>query len=82
MLRVGADDLGYRAVGVHMVNAVLRIVLDDEDGRGRPVARMGNRLDNAAQCQVVIGDIGFGREAARACARRMVIGQAQQFHRR
>ena len=34
--RVGADDQGHRAMPVDVVEAVLRVVLDDEDAGFRP----------------------------------------------
>ena len=47
-LGVRADHQAHRAVAVHVVGAVLRIVLDDEDARRRPEPARGDRLDDRA----------------------------------
>ena len=42
-------------MGVHVVGAVLRVVLEDEDGRLRPEAALRDGLDEPAEGDVVLG---------------------------
>ena len=59
--RVGADDEGDGAVGVHVVGAILRIVFHDENRGLRPELRMADGFDNLAQREIVVRDIRRGR---------------------
>ena len=59
-----------------MIPAILRIVLDAEDHRFRPEAAVGDRLDHAAERQIVVGDLGSGRGGALVGAAGMIVRQA------
>ena len=67
--RVRADDEAERAVGIHMVVTALGIILDDEDDGVAAEAALGDRFDDLAEGEVVVGDLGLGRAAARRCGR-------------
>ena len=68
--RVRADDQGDRAMGIHVIGAVLGVVLDDEDGGVLPELALAHRLDHAAQRQIVVGDHGASASACRPACRR------------
>ena len=67
--RVRADDQRHGAVAVDVVEAVLRIVLDDEDAGVLPELALADRLDDLPQRQVVVGHHGPRRRRARAACR-------------
>ena len=62
---------------VHVIGAVLRVVLQNEDRRILPVPAGGDRFDDPAQRQVVLRDHGARRRIACARVGRMVPSQAQ-----
>src|SRR4029077_19886814 len=63
--RVWADDVAWAAMTVDVVDAVLRVVFFEEDGRRGPHIAVADVVDNAANGQVVIGLFGVrGRRAA------------------
>src|SRR4029077_10191282 len=63
--RVWADDVAWAAMTVDVVDAVLRVVFFEEDGRRGPHIAVADVVDNAANGQVVIGLFGGpGRRAA------------------
>src|SRR3954467_12237135 len=43
-------------MGIDVIRAVLRIIFQDKNRRFLPVTAMGNRLDDAAEGEVVVGD--------------------------
>ena len=69
VLGVGADDLDRGAVAVDVVEAGLGVVLDDEDRRVLPVLAVRDRVDDLADREVVVGDLGGRRSAGRRCGR-------------
>ena len=73
--RVGADDHGHGAMAIDVVEAVLRIVLDDENARVAPELAVADGLDDSPEGQVVVGHRGGGRRRSRSRAGRVVVGQ-------
>jgi len=77
-LRVRADTVGGRAVAAHMIESVLRVVLDPENNRIFPKAASAERFDDAAEGQVVVGHTGRRCWGTRAGPARVIVGQADQ----
>jgi len=57
-LGVGADAVGRGAVPAHVVESVLRIVLDAEDDRFFPETAVAEGFDDTAESQVIVSDTG------------------------
>src|SRR5262245_39632883 len=55
-LRVGRDGQCHGAMSVDMIDAALRVVLDDEDGHRRPERTLRQRLDDLAEREIVVGN--------------------------
>src|ERR1700751_1254016 len=55
---VRADDIAWAAMAVDVVDAVLRVVLFDEDSRRGPHVAMADVVDNAPNRQIVTGLLG------------------------
>ncbi len=72
---VRADDLGDGAVAIDVVEAHLRVVFDDEDAGVWPEFAVADRVDDAAEGEVVVGHGGFGRGVTGSGAHRVVGGQ-------
>jgi hypothetical protein len=58
-----------------MVDAVLRVVLDDEDRHVLPERRMRQSLDNLPESEIVVGDARAWRTPARGRAHCVIIRQ-------
>ncbi len=56
--RVRPGRQQHRAMRIHVIHAALCVVLGDEDGHASPRGRAGEILDDAAQRQIVICDVG------------------------
>src|SRR5208282_982746 len=72
---VGADDEGGRAMGVHVVGAVLRVVFEDENGRVVPIGAGGNLLDEKAEGVVIVRDVELRGGHARPETVGVIVGQ-------
>ena len=59
---------------VDMIAAVLRVVLEDEDGRVIPVRAVRDGVDYTAQSQIVVGYRGRRARAFRPRASRVIVG--------
>ena len=55
-----ADDLDRRPVAVDVVGTVLAVVLDHEDRRVLPVPAVRDLVDDLADGEVTVGDLGLG----------------------
>src|SRR5271167_3029148 len=66
--RILADDQRSRAMRIHMIGSVLRIILNYENGSVVPVRAMRHRINHAANREIVIGDRGSRRRLAHACS--------------
>jgi len=66
---IGAEDERRRAVRIHVVRAVLRVIFDHKDRRLRPELRVADRFDELAQREVVVADIRRSACAARRSCR-------------
>ena len=77
-LRVRADHVRERAVGVDVVRAVLGVVLGDEDRRALPERAVGDDLDEPPEREVVVGHVGLRRGAVGGGPVRVVVGQAHE----
>src|SRR5207247_5394520 len=51
-----ADDQAHSAVSVDVVDAILRVILGDENGGLRPIARARYRLHDLTQREIIVGD--------------------------
>ena len=58
---VGADDEHGRAVRVHVIGAVLRVVFENENRRVLPVGACGNFLNEKAERVVVVRNVKLRR---------------------
>src|SRR5208282_2864398 len=76
--RILADDQGGRSMGIDVIGAILRVVLDDEDGGVVPVGTVGEGIDYAAYRQIVVGDRGLRRGLAGTRASGVVVGQVEE----
>src|ERR1035437_10586989 len=76
--RVFADHEGSGAMGIDVIGAVLRVVLDHEDGSVVPVRTMGDGIDHTAKRQVVIGYRGLRRRLAGTRTAGVVVGPVEQ----
>src|ERR1035438_1784055 len=76
---VGAEDERRRAVRIHMVGAVLRVIFDDKDRRLGPELRVADRLDELAQREIVVADIRGWGELPGGRAVRMIVGQTENL---
>ena len=82
VLDVGRDQKRGRAVRIHVVGAVLRVVLQHEDGGARPEAALRNRLHQHPQRVVVIGGHGEGGELACLRAVGVIVAQPHEHQPR
>ena len=56
------NDQRHAAAGIHMVGAVLRVVLDDEDQRRSPRPRRARiPLDNQAEGKIIVRHLRLDR---------------------
>ena len=62
--RVRRDQQRHGPVGVHVIGAVLRVVLDHKDCHFFPVPALRAGFDNPPECQVVGSHGGLGGEGA------------------
>ena len=76
---VRRNDERDRAVCVHVIRAVLGVVLGHEDCRLAPELALCERLDDATEGQVVVGDLGGRRRFAGAGAEGVVVRQADDL---
>lgn len=74
---VGTGDEGDGAVAVDVVNPVLGVVFDDEDGHFLPEAGLGEGFDDTAEGEVIVGDHAIGRGGAGGGAVGMVRGELE-----
>ena len=75
--RPGARHQQDGTVGVHVVGAVLRVVLEDEDRRLGPEPALRDGFDHAAQGHVVLGHHRAGRAPSRLRAHRVVVAEVE-----
>src|SRR5262249_29889039 len=60
-----ADDIARGPVTVHVIDAILRVVFFDKDGRRGPDGAVADAIDKAAEVHVFLGLYGWrGRRAA------------------
>ena len=76
--RIFADDQGGGAMRIDVVGAILRVVFEDENGGVVPIRAVRNRIDDAAERQIVIGYRGLWRGLARRACLRVIVGQVEQ----
>ncbi len=78
------EDHENAPVGVHVVDATLRIVLRHHDGHVLPVRSLRQELDQPPQGQVVVGHVALEERIAglRTLRRAMVVRQQHREHRR
>src|SRR5580704_18556921 len=62
---VRADDESGRTMGVHVVGAILRVVLEDKEGRLLPIGAGRNFLDEKPESVVIVCDIELRRRHVR-----------------
>lgn len=62
---------------VDMVGAVLRIILNQENGRVIPIRAMRHRIHHASDCQIVVSNGGSGRRLANPRSASVIIGQPE-----
>ena len=74
---VRTDHQTERAVSIDVVESVLGIVFDDDDARLRPKPTVRYGVDDASQCEVIVGDLRTRGRAARARARGVIVGQVE-----
>ncbi len=67
---------------VHVIRAVLRVVLDDEDGSLWPEFRMADGIYNATEREIVLANVSNGRGPTRRRAVRVIVGQADDLQAR
>ena len=56
----------HRAMCVHVVRAILRIIFQDEDHAVRPEAAVGNGFNDPTQGEIIVADHGTRRRIAGA----------------
>src|SRR5215468_9155148 len=61
-----------------MVGPVLRIIFEDEDGRVIPVGAVGDGIDDASYCEIIVGDRSGGARLALGAAGSVIVWQAQE----
>src|SRR5579871_4045589 len=76
--RIFADYEGDRAMRIDVVGAVLGVVFEHEDGGIVPVRTVEDGIDNAAQGEVVVGDVGRRPGPVGASTASVVVGQIEQ----
>src|SRR5580700_3578262 len=76
--RVLADDERDRAVRVHMVGTVLRVVFQNENCRVIPVGAVRNGVNHAAEREVVVGYGGCRARQIRSRASGVIIRQIKK----
>src|SRR5215470_5850741 len=72
---VFADHERERTMRIDVIGTVLRVVFENEDGGVFPVGTVRDRLDDAAEGEIVIGNVGGRSRAPGPCASGVVVGQ-------
>ena len=65
-------------MGVNVIGAILRVILENENRGVLPICAVRYRLDDAPNCEIVVRDCRGRRGDARLGGRGVIVGQAQQ----
>src|SRR5580704_12933004 len=76
--RVFADLEGDGPVGIHMISAVLRVVLENKDSRVVPVSAVRDRFHHPTDCEIVIGNARGWSRLSRCGAVSVIVGQIKK----
>src|ERR1700733_5017991 len=76
--RIFADHESGRSMSVNMIGSVLRVVLQNEDGRVVPIGAVRNGIDDAAYSQVIVRHRGLRRGLRGTRASGVIVGQIEQ----
>src|SRR5215472_5630851 len=68
-----ADHITRRPVGIYVIRAILRIILDDEDGCALPYRALAYCFDKLSDSKVIISNLSLGREFARRCSLGVIV---------
>src|ERR1039458_5084450 len=63
---------------IDVIGAILRVILEDEDGRVSPIGAAGNGFHHASHSEIIVRDGGVRRGRSRTGPGRVVVRQAQE----
>src|SRR5215472_14411421 len=73
-----ADHESNGAMGVDVIRTILSVVFEHKNGCVIPVWAVGDGVDDAAQGQIVVGDVGGRPGAVGTRAAGVIVGQIEQ----
>src|SRR5579864_1022596 len=80
--RILADYERDGTVCVHVINAILGVILENENRGVIPVRAVRDLLDDPTHREVVVGDTGSRAGLSRRCTVGVIVGQIEESERR